>query len=102
LVAALKIRRNILGMADECSLGEVTVLSPVLPSELEVLPSYFYLANAGDSFKLKRKYTEMASNRIDTNNGIRQLQSAKASSPISVRLSKITIRDSNRPKAAVV
>jgi hypothetical protein len=44
----------------------------------------------------------MPSRTIDTRNGIRQPQSAKAASPIAVRVPRITISDRNRPSVAVV
>ena len=51
---------------------------------------------------LKRMYTEMPNSKMDTRNGTRQPQSAKASSPRAVRVPKITIKDKNKPKVAVV
>ena len=50
----------------------------------------------------KRMYTDTASKRIETRKGIRQPQSANAASPIKVRVPRITIKDRNRPKVAVV
>ena len=44
----------------------------------------------------------MPSSRIETRNGMRQPQSAKASSPIAVRTPRITSSDRNRPSVAVV
>jgi len=69
---------------------------------LEVLPSDFIFAKAGDSFMLSRIHTEMPSSTIDTRNGILQPQSANAASPIAVRVPRITISDRNRPSVAVV
>jgi hypothetical protein len=69
---------------------------------LEVLPSAFILANAGDSFIDRRIHTEMASSRMDTMNGTRQPQSANAASPMTVRVPRMTIRLRNRPSVAVV
>ena len=69
---------------------------------MEVLPSAFILAKAGDSFMDRRIQTETASSRMDTRNGTRQPQSAKASSPMIVRVPRITISDRNRPSVAVV
>ena len=39
---------------------------------------------------------------IETRKGTRQPQSAKASSPMMVRVPRITINDRNKPKVAVV
>ena len=69
---------------------------------LEVLPSAFIFWKAGDSFMARRIHTEMASSAMDTMNGTRQPQSANASSPVMVRVPKITISDRNRPSVAVV
>jgi hypothetical protein len=44
----------------------------------------------------------MPNNAIDTRNGMRQPQSAKASSPVMVRTPRMTIRLRNRPSVAVV
>ncbi len=66
------------------------------------LPSDFIFRNAGDSFSERRIHTETASRMIDTPNGMRQPQSANFSSPIDVRVSRITISDRNRPSVAVV
>ena len=59
-------------------------------------------SEAGDSFMLKRMYTDTASNRMDTMNGTRQPQSTNAASPMAVRVPRITISDRNRPSVAVV
>ena len=69
---------------------------------MEVLPSAFIFWKAGDSFIDRRIQTEMPSNRIDTMNGMRQPQSTNASSPVMVRVPRITISDRNRPSVAVV
>ncbi|KAF1043581.1 MAG: hypothetical protein GAK38_03917 [Xylophilus sp.] len=69
---------------------------------LEVLPSAFIFWKAGDSDSVRRIHTETASSRIDTANGMRQPQAAKASSPVKVRVPRITIRLRNRPSVAVV
>ena len=44
----------------------------------------------------------MANKAMETKKGMRQPQSAKASSPRAVRVPKITNKDKNRPKVAVV
>src|SRR3954463_13812662 len=69
---------------------------------LEVRPSSFIFLKAGDSFMLRRIHTLTASRKIETRNGTRQPQSAKASSPIQVRVPRITSSDRNRPIVAVV
>ena len=69
---------------------------------LEVLPSAFILANAGDSFMDSRIYTDTPSSRMETTKGMRQPQSPKASSPMMVRVPKITSKERNRPAVAVV
>ena len=69
---------------------------------LEVLPSDFILMKAGDSFIDSRIHTEIPSSTTEIRNGTRQPQSAKASSPIAVRVPRITISDRNRPSVAVV
>jgi hypothetical protein len=51
---------------------------------------------------LRRIQTDTASSRIETMNGTRQPQSAKAASPITVRVPRMTISDRNRPSVAVV
>ena len=66
------------------------------------MPSSFILRNAGDSFIDRRIQTLIASSRIETMNGMRQPQAAKASSPISVRVPRMTSRLMNRPIVAVV
>ncbi|MOA67445.1 hypothetical protein D3C78_1946300 [compost metagenome] len=47
-------------------------------------------------------YTEIASSRIDSRNGMRQPQASKASVPKAVRQARITSNDRNRPSVAVV
>jgi len=69
---------------------------------LEVLPSDFIFWKAGDSFIDSRIHTLMPSSRIETRKGMRQPQSAKAASPMAVRVPRITIRLRNRPSVAVV
>ena len=69
---------------------------------LEVLPSSFIFLKAGDSFIDRRIHTLTASRAIETMNGIRQPQSAKAASPMAVRVPRMTISDRNRPSVAVV
>ena len=68
----------------------------------EVLPSAFIFLKAGDSFIDRRIHTLTASRAIETRNGTRQPQSAKASSPIQVRVPRITSSDRNSPSVAVV
>jgi len=51
---------------------------------------------------LKRMYTDTPSRRMETRKGTRQPQSANASSPMTVRVPRITISDRNRPSVAVV
>lgn len=69
---------------------------------LETLPSAFIFWKAGDSDSVMRIQTEMASSRMDTRKGMRQPQSANASSPSMVRTPRITSSDRNRPSVAVV
>ncbi|MNG75629.1 hypothetical protein D3C79_341340 [compost metagenome] len=69
---------------------------------LDDLPSAFILRNTGDSLSCMRMYTEIASNRIDSKNGMRQPQASKASVPIAVRQAMITNSDRNSPSVAVV
>ena len=68
----------------------------------EVLPSDFILRKAGDSFIDRRIHTLIASSAIETMNGTRQPQSAKASSPSEVLTPMITSSDRNSPSVAVV
>ena len=55
-----------------------------------------------DSFIDKRIQTDTPSRKTETRKGMRQPHSAKASSPIALRVARITIRDRNRPSVAVV
>jgi hypothetical protein len=68
----------------------------------EPLPSAFICWNSGVSLSLSRIQTETASRMTETRNGMRQPQSAKASSPIQVRTPRMTRSERNRPKVAVV
>ncbi|MNH41500.1 hypothetical protein D3C79_1030130 [compost metagenome] len=58
--------------------------------------------NTGDSLSCMRMYTEIASSRIDSRNGMRQPQASNASVPNAVRQARITSNDRNRPSVAVV
>src|SRR4051812_10069471 len=69
---------------------------------LEVLPSAFILANAGDSFIDRRIQTETASSSTETRNGMRQPQPAKSASLSDVLTPRMTIRDRKKPSVAVV
>ena len=69
---------------------------------LEVLPSAFIFWKAGDSDSCMRIHTEMPSSRMDTRNGMRQPQSLNTSSPVMVRVPRITSSDRNSPMVAVV
>ncbi|MNW16862.1 hypothetical protein D3C71_2158660 [compost metagenome] len=58
--------------------------------------------NAGDSLSDSRIHTDTTSSTMDTKNGMRQPQSANASSPSSVRVPRITSNDIISPSVAVV
>src|SRR5690606_32883072 len=73
-----------------------------LNGAFDVLPSDFIFMKAGDSDIDMRIQTEMASRKTDSRNGMRQPQSAKASSPTALRAPRITNSDMNRPIVAVV
>ena len=68
----------------------------------EVLPSDFIFWKAGDSFIDRRIQTEIASSAIEIRNGMRQPQAWNASSPSTLRVTRMTISDRNRPSVAVV
>lgn len=67
-----------------------------------VLPSDLALAKAGDSCMLLRIIYDTTTIRMDTQNGMRQPQSSKASLDMAPLVNKITIKDTNKPTVAVV
>ena len=68
----------------------------------EPVPSSFILVNAGDSASCSRIQIETPRSRIETRNGTRQPQSAKASGVMVRRSARMTSSDRNRPTVAVV
>ena len=69
---------------------------------VEPLPSAFMRLKAGLSDSFRRIHRDTPSSRIETRNGMRQPQSANASSPMARRTPRITIRLSSRPTVAVI
>ena len=69
---------------------------------LDSVPFSFISRNSGDSDSCRRIHTEMPSSTMDSRNGMRQPQAAKASTPIVSRTVRITTSDSSRPMVAVV
>ena len=68
---------------------------------LEPVPSSFIFTKAGDSFSCRRIHSETPSRITDSRNGMRQLQSANAASPVAVRVTRMTSSERNRPSVAV-
>ena len=60
------------------------------------VPSAFILTNAGDSLSCSRIQRDTASKSTERRNGMRQLQSAKAASPVVERVIRMTSRDTWR------
>ncbi|MCY1549974.1 hypothetical protein D9M68_861860 [compost metagenome] len=69
---------------------------------LEPLPSSFMRLKVGDSLSCRRIHTEMPSRTTEIRNGMRQPQALKSSSPMNVRMPRMTSSDRNRPSVAVV
>ena len=69
---------------------------------LDSVPSAFIAWKAGLSFSCSRIHTDASSSRTDSRKGTRQPQSAKAASPMMLRVTRITTSDRNSPIVAVV
>jgi hypothetical protein len=73
-----------------------------LSGRFEVLPSSFIFLKIGDSFRLSRIQIETASRIPERRNGIRQPQLPNDSSPIQLRMPRMSSNARNRPSVAVV
>ena len=68
----------------------------------DVVPSSFIFWKTGLSLSCMRIHSDTPSRMIEIRKGMRQPQSAKASSPISVRMVMTTPSAANSPSVAVV
>ncbi len=65
-------------------------------------PARLSCTNGGDSRRLKRTHTPIASSSADSRNGMRQPQAANAASPSAARTPTTSASASSRPSDAVV
>ena len=68
----------------------------------EVIPALLMEAKIGDSFIFSRIYSEILTRIIESRNGIRQPHAEKASLLIQDWVTRITIRETNKPNVAVI
>ena len=73
-----------------------------MSGRFDCLPSSTIRLNSGDSLSLSRIQRETASRIADSKKGSRQPQSPNASSPMLVRMPRISRSARKRPSVAVV
>src|ERR1700754_4430956 len=88
--------------ASSTSLPLLQLANASVNGAFELLPSSFIFWKIGDSLRLSRIQTEIASSKNETRNGMRQPQVANSDSPTAIRVNRITSSDSNSPSVAVV